>query len=95
VTLDPSKDPKLHRFLRYLVGVDCVDDESKLEHRLMRKYPPPLEWNLPHNPPYSYYLYYLYSNLDVLNRLRRARGFCKTNSWHTPQFIATLFNFLI
>eukprot|EP00029_Vermamoeba_vermiformis_P006968 TRINITY_DN2879_c0_g1_i2.p1 TRINITY_DN2879_c0_g1~~TRINITY_DN2879_c0_g1_i2.p1 ORF type:complete len:527 (-),score=190.73 TRINITY_DN2879_c0_g1_i2:715-2271(-) len=79
VTVDPSKDPKLHRFLRYLVGVDCVDDESKLEHRLMRKYPPPLEWNLPHNPPYSYYLYYLYSNLTVLNQLRRARGFCILN----------------
>jgi len=41
-----------------VVGLDCVDDESKPEKRLP-KYPPPKEWTSVHNPPYSYYCYYL------------------------------------
>lgn len=59
VSVNPAKHPNLHHFLKQVVGIDCVDDESKPEKRLPR-YPPPKEWNTAHNPPYSYYLYYLY-----------------------------------
>ena len=58
-TVNPSKYPNLHHFLKQIVGIDCVDDESKPEKRLPR-YPVPQEWTSVHNPPYSYYLYYLY-----------------------------------
>jgi len=75
VTKDPTTDPKLHLFLRTVVGIDCVDDESKPEYRLLRKYPPPVEWNYEHNPPYSYYLFYLYSNIAVLNQFRASKGY--------------------
>ena len=78
VSINPSKHPDLHHFLKQVtplrstsfrtalrlillpqvVGLDCVDDESKPEKRLPR-YPPPKDWTTAHNPPYSYYLYYL------------------------------------
>lgn len=38
VTIDPSSDPKLHRFLFQVIGFDCVDDESKPEPPLRKKY---------------------------------------------------------
>ena len=91
VSVNPAKHPNLHHFLKQVVGIDCVDDESKPEKRLPR-YPPPKEWNTAHNPPYSYYLYYLY----VTNSLRsqhtmathiqlnahRQSPLCLTNALH-------------
>src|SRR6202012_4628672 len=53
VTKDPSSHPKLHVFLQRVIGFDCVDDESKVERRLFRKFPFPNEWTNKQNPPYS------------------------------------------
>lgn len=75
VTKDPSKDPKLHLFLKRVVGFDCVDDESKQERRFHKKFPFPKFWESKSNPPYSYYTYYLYANLAFLNQFRKTRGF--------------------
>ncbi|KAJ5533662.1 hypothetical protein N7494_010214 [Penicillium frequentans] len=50
VTKDPSSHPKLHVFLQRVVGFDSVDDESKAERRLYRKYPIPRDWNTKQNP---------------------------------------------
>jgi AMP deaminase len=77
VTRDPASHPKLHHFLKRVVGFDCVDDESKIERRLHRKYPFPKDWDTPSNPPYSYYTYYIYANIAMLNQYRKARGFGK------------------
>lgn len=74
VSQDPSIDPKLHDFLDRVVGFDSVDDESKLERRVHKKFPLPRQWKHAANPPYSYYLYYLYANLGVLNQFRKSRG---------------------
>lgn len=73
VTIDPTIDPKLAMFLNYCIGMDCVDDESKPEPRLARKFPAPHDWNFKTNPPYTYYLFYLWSNLYSLNMLRKAK----------------------
>ncbi|KAK9359563.1 hypothetical protein V1504DRAFT_441215 [Lipomyces starkeyi] len=75
VSRDPSSHPKLHIFLQRVIGFDSVDDESKNERRLYRKYPFPREWCTAQNPPYSYYMYYLYANMTSLNALRKRRGF--------------------
>ena len=75
VTRDPSSHPKLHIMLQRVVGLDVVDDESKPEHRFVRHFPPPRQWNDPTSPPYSYWLYYLYANLATLNQWRRIRCF--------------------
>ncbi|TPX48403.1 AMP deaminase [Synchytrium endobioticum] len=75
VTQDPRTHPELHIFLQRVTGFDSVDDESKAERRTFRKYPPPREWNISLNPPYSYYLYYMYANMAVLNFWRKERGF--------------------
>ncbi len=32
------------------------------------------EWDLKHNPAYSYYAYYTYANLYALNKFREVRG---------------------
>lgn len=79
VTKDPSLDPKLHLFLKRVVGFDCVDDESKQERRFHKKFPFPKFWESKSNPPYSYYTYYLYSNLAYLNQFRKDRGFSTQN----------------
>jgi len=34
VTCNPSSDPVLHQFLNMVVGIDCVDDESKVRKKL-------------------------------------------------------------
>jgi len=65
----------LHVFLQRVVGFDSVDDESKPERRTFKKFPPPPEWSLDLNPPYSYYLYYMFANLTSLNYYRQKRGF--------------------
>ena len=75
VTQDPSSHPELHIFLQRVIGFDSVDDESKVERRLYRKFPYPCEWNTTQNPPYSYWIYYLYANMTSLNVWRKRRGF--------------------
>ncbi|KAI0873972.1 hypothetical protein GGS24DRAFT_461374 [Hypoxylon argillaceum] len=75
VTREPEKHPKLHVFLQRVIGFDSVDDESKVERRLFKKFPVPKEWDSQQNPPYSYWIYYLFSNITSLNFWRRQRGF--------------------
>ncbi|GAA6002252.1 AMP deaminase [Rhodotorula paludigena] len=75
VTADPSSHPELHVFLQRVVGFDSVDDESKAERRLYRKFPVPKDWNTTQNPPYAYWLYFLYANITSLNNWRHDRGF--------------------
>ncbi|KAL9103283.1 MAG: hypothetical protein Q9163_001661 [Psora crenata] len=75
VTKDPSSNPKLHVFLQRVVGFDSVDDESKIETRLYRKFPPPKEWNTKQNPPYTYWIYHIFANMTSLNVWRQRRGF--------------------
>ncbi|KAK9472756.1 uncharacterized protein V1510DRAFT_416830 [Dipodascopsis tothii] len=75
VTKDPSKYPELHIFLQRVIGFDSVDDESKTERRLYRKYPVPREWTTKQNPPYNYWIYHLYANIASLNTWRKQRGF--------------------
>lgn len=75
MTQDPSSHPTLHIFLQRVVGFDSVDDESKAERRIYKKYPYPKDWSNSLNPPYSYYLYYMYANMCSLNGFRKDRGF--------------------
>lgn len=75
VTKNPQSHPKLHIFLQRVIGFDTVDDESKTERRIYRKFPLPLEWNTLQNPPYSYWIYYLFANMASLNVFRKQRGF--------------------
>ena len=75
VTQNPQSHPKLHVFLQRVVGFDSVDDESKVERRLYRKYPIPDQWDTEQNPPYSYYIYYLFANMTSLNAWRKQRNF--------------------
>lgn len=75
VTKDPSTHPKLHVFLQRVVGFDSVDDESKVERRLYKKFPVPKVWDSKQNPPYSYWIYYQFANLVSLNHFRKRRGF--------------------
>ncbi|KAK9685742.1 AMP deaminase [Basidiobolus ranarum] len=75
VTKDPSSHPELHVFLQRVVGFDSVDDESKTERRIHRKYPLAKAWDMPLNPPYTYYLYYMFANMASLNHWRKERGF--------------------
>ncbi|KAF8496098.1 hypothetical protein JB92DRAFT_2991409 [Gautieria morchelliformis] len=75
VTKDPSTHPELHVFLQRVVGFDTVDDESKAERRIHRKFPYPRIWDAPQSPPYSYWLYYMFANMASLNNWRRERGF--------------------
>ena len=75
VTKDPSSHPKLHVFLQRVVGFDSVDDESKVERRLYKKFPVPREWDSKQNPPYSYWIYYMFANMASLNQWRKRRGF--------------------
>ncbi|WVQ85606.1 AMP deaminase [Cryptococcus sp. DSM 104549] len=75
VTQDPSSHPELHIFLQRVVGFDSVDDESKPERRLYRKFPTAKMWDTKQSPPYSYWIYYMYANMASLNAWRRARGF--------------------
>lgn len=75
VTKDPNSHPKLHVFLQRVVGFDSVDDESKVERRLFKKFPVPRAWEAKQNPPYSYWIYYLFANMTSLNHWRKKRGF--------------------
>ncbi|KAG8926384.1 AMP deaminase [Tulasnella sp. 408] len=75
VTKDPSSAPELHIFLQRVIGFDSVDDESKAERRIYKKYPYPSQWDTEQNPPYSYWIYYMYASIASLNGWRRKRGF--------------------
>lgn len=75
VTKNPSSHPKLYMFLQRVIGFDSVDDESKVERRLYKKFPLPSDWNTKQNPPYSYWIYYLFANIASLNVWRKQRGF--------------------
>lgn len=75
VTKNPRGHPKLHVFLQRVIGFDSVDDESKIETRLYRKFPCPREWNTQQNPPYTYWIYHLFANMTSLNVWRQRRGF--------------------
>ncbi|KAG6831732.1 hypothetical protein H0H87_004001 [Tephrocybe sp. NHM501043] len=75
VTKDPSSHPELHVFLQRVVGFDTVDDESKVERRIYKKFPYPRLWNTKQSPPYSYWIYYMFANMASLNHWRQLRGF--------------------
>lgn len=55
VTKDPSSHPELHIFLQRIVGFDTVDDESRTERRIHKKFPYPRLWDSKQSPPYSYW----------------------------------------
>ncbi|XP_031102908.1 AMP deaminase [Ipomoea triloba] len=74
VTVDPDSHPQLHVFLKQVVGLDLVDDESKPERRPTKHMPTPDQWTNAFNPAYSYYVYYCYANLYTLNKLRESKG---------------------
>ena len=74
-TKTPSSHPKLFVFLQRVIGFDSVDDESRPERRLFRKFPVPKAWNTKQNPPYSYWTYFLFANIASLNVWRKQRGF--------------------
>lgn len=78
VTQDPSSHPELHVFLQRVVGFDSVDDESKPERRLYKKFPTAQAWDTNQSPPYSYWIYYMYANMASLNAWRRERGFSES-----------------
>ena len=55
VTRDPRSHPELHIFLQRVIGFDTVDDESKIERRIHKKFPYPRLWDFQQSPPYSYW----------------------------------------
>ncbi|KAL6528600.1 hypothetical protein OROMI_029245 [Orobanche minor] len=73
-TVDPDSHPQLHVFLKQVVGLDLVDDESKPERRPTKHMPTPAQWTNIFNPAFSYYAYYCYANLYTLNKLRESKG---------------------
>jgi len=75
VTNDPASHPELHRFLKFVSGIDSVDDESKPEYvQFDKSTPNPDDYEDAENPPYIYYVFYMYANLTALNAFRRLRG---------------------
>ncbi|PRQ42902.1 putative hydrolase [Rosa chinensis] len=74
VTINPDSHPQLHVFLKQVVGLDLVDDESKPERRPTKHMPTPAQWTNVFNPAFSYYVYYCYANLYTLNKLRESKG---------------------
>ncbi|KAF7422467.1 AMP deaminase [Pleurotus ostreatus] len=75
VTKDPSSHRELHVLLQRVIGFDTVDDESKAERRIYKKFPYPRLWNTEQSPPYSYWVYYMFANISSLNNWRYSRGF--------------------
>ncbi|SOV03434.1 probable AMD1 - AMP deaminase [Ustilago sp. UG-2017a] len=75
VTKNPQSHRKLHVFLQRVVGFDLVDDESKPERRVHKKFPVPKLWDFKDSPPYNYWLYYMFANISSLNQWRKLRGF--------------------
>ncbi|KAJ8478791.1 hypothetical protein OPV22_022518 [Ensete ventricosum] len=74
VTVNPDSHPQLHVFLKQVVGLDLVDDETKPERRPTKHMPTPEQWTNVFNPAFSYYVYYCYANLYTLNKLRESKG---------------------
>ncbi|KAJ8714272.1 hypothetical protein PYW08_007892 [Mythimna loreyi] len=75
VSIDPSSNPDLNKFLSHVIGFDSVDDESKPEEvMLVENMKTPENWDHEENPPYAYYLYYMYANITVLNHIRKEQG---------------------
>ncbi|KAJ8753933.1 hypothetical protein K2173_000187 [Erythroxylum novogranatense] len=74
VSVDPDSHPQLHVFLKQVVGLDLVDDESKPERRPTKHMPTPAQWTNVFNPAFSYYVYYCYANLYTLNKFRESKG---------------------
>ena len=71
VTKDPRSHPELHVFLQRVVGFDTVDDESKIERRIHKKFPYPRLWDLPQSPPYSYWWVHIF---DTSQRTHPKKG---------------------
>jgi len=72
-TLYPDKYPKIAECLTHIVGIDSVDDEGSPEEASC-KHQRPHEYTKQSNPSYWWQLYHLWANIEVLNRLRKARG---------------------
>ena len=89
VSVDPSSHPALHHFLQLVVGFDMVDDESKPERRPSKHMRTPEEWDVTHNPAFSYYSYYIYANLYTLNKLRESKDSTPSRSGRTRARRAT------
>lgn len=89
VTKDPASHPELHIFLQRVVGFDTVDDESKTERRIHKKFPYPRLWDAKESPPYSYWIYYMYANMTSLNNFRSKRGFSKLFKYAHTVYLAT------
>jgi len=74
-TLNPEQHPELDCFLNVVVGIDCVDDESKVdEPHKSGVWPEPSQWTDVNDPPYAYWIYYIYANLRELNEWRKELG---------------------
>ena len=73
VTKDPRSHPELHVFLQRVIGFDTVDDESKIERRIHKKFPYPKLWDLPQSPPYSYWWVHIFdtSKEHILKKVFR------------------------
>ncbi|KAL0952267.1 hypothetical protein HGRIS_006557 [Hohenbuehelia grisea] len=54
-TKGPKSYPELHVFLQRVIGFDTVDDESKTERCIYKKFPYPRLWDTKQSPPYSYW----------------------------------------
>jgi AMP deaminase len=71
-TLYPDEHPDVSEAIKHIVGFDSVDDEGALEDTCSCQRP--REWTNQKNPSYWWQLYFLWANMEVLNRLRKARG---------------------
>ncbi|GKY93284.1 hypothetical protein MPSEU_000295900 [Mayamaea pseudoterrestris] len=71
-TLHPDEYPEIAEAMKHIVGFDSVDDEGCLEEVCGNERPQ--EWTSDKNPSYAWQLYYIWANMEVLNRLRSARG---------------------
>lgn len=74
VTLHPSKDPILARFLENISGFDSVDNESGAEKDATTVSVSPEHWTVAENPPFSYWMYHMWANIASLNMLRKRLG---------------------
>jgi AMP deaminase len=75
VTLNPSKDPILARFLENISGFDSVDNESGAERDpTTMEAMSPEEWTISENPPFSFWMYHMWSNIASINQQRRRMG---------------------
>ena len=71
-TLDPQKHPEVAELLTHIVGFDSVDDEGTLEEPCSCTRPS--KWNQGKNPAYCWQLYFLWANIEIINKLREAKG---------------------